>query len=37
MRLWDVFLYEGSETLLLVGLALLKIFEEVEPTHHLLL
>jgi hypothetical protein len=30
MRLWDVFLYDGSEILLLIALAIFKIFEEVS-------
>ena len=29
MRLWDVFLYDGSEILLLIALAIFKLFEEV--------
>jgi hypothetical protein len=31
MRLWDVFLYDGSEILLLIALAIFKLFEEVPP------
>lgn len=30
MRLWDVFLYDGSEVLLLIALAIFKLLEEVR-------
>jgi len=33
MRLWDVFLYDGSEILLLIALAIFKLFEEVPSLH----
>ena len=34
MRLWDVFLYDGSEILLLIALAIFKLFEEVPLSLH---